>query len=248
MGKPKNGTRLEPTMLWENHKSGRCDDSRVDQSAIYPRGVLSGILLRGWESQPHGEGPDGSTQLAKETYAGHAGSDHHKQTSLQGITIRAKACKHYRFRNLYGLLNVHLLRESWQNLNKDAASGVDEMTAEEYQKDLDNRLKNLAERLKTKRYRAKLVRRCYIPKEDGKLRPLGIPALEDKLVQLACGKVLNAIYEEDFLDCSNAYLFALTRFHAACMFSLENIRSNKFSFGLNVSTACRILLLCSDSI
>lgn len=79
------------------------------------------------------------------------------------------------------------------------------MTAEVYQEGLDTRLEELAERLKTKRYRAKLVRRCYIPKENGKLRPLGIPALEDKIVQLAVGKVLSAIYEQDFLDCSNAY-------------------------------------------
>jgi len=90
MGKPENRSRLEPTMLRENHEPGGHDDSHKNQSAICPRGVLSGIILGGWESQPHGEGPDGSTQLAKETYAGHAGSDHHKQTSLQGITIRAK--------------------------------------------------------------------------------------------------------------------------------------------------------------
>ena len=63
----------------------------------------------------------------------------------------------------------------------------------------------LAQRLKTKRYRAKLVRRCDIPKENGKERPLGIPALEDKLVQLACAKLLTAIYEQDFLDCSYGY-------------------------------------------
>jgi retron-type reverse transcriptase len=60
----------------------------------------------------------------------------------------------------------------------------------------------LAQRLKGKRYRAKLVRRGYIPKENGAERPLGIPALEDKLVQLACAKLLTAIYEQDFLDCS----------------------------------------------
>ncbi len=64
---------------------------------------------------------------------------------------------------------------------------------------------DLTERLKTKCYRAKLVRRCYIPKEDGGERPLGIPALEDKLVQLGCAKILKAIYEQDFLGVSYGY-------------------------------------------
>jgi len=72
-GKPGIGTRLEPALLWENHGSGGCNDPRVDCCAICSWGVLSGIVLRGWESQPHGEGPDGSTQLAKETYVGHVG-------------------------------------------------------------------------------------------------------------------------------------------------------------------------------
>ncbi len=99
MGKPDDGTRLEPTVLPENHEPGGCDDStKTDQNAICPRGVLSGIVLRGWESQPQGEGPDGSTpqgyflrgaQLAKETYAGHAGSDERKPTSLRGIAIES---------------------------------------------------------------------------------------------------------------------------------------------------------------
>jgi hypothetical protein len=100
-------------------------------------------------------------------------------------------------------VNAALLMHCWQDLNKDAASGVDGLTAEKYAANLEGNIAELAERVKAKRYRAKLVRRVYIRKENGKERPLGIPALEDKLVQLACAKLLGAIYEEDFLDGSH---------------------------------------------
>ncbi len=133
------------------------------------------------------------------------GSESPVQTSLRGIAKRAKACKHHRFQDLYRLVNAELLLLSWGDLNKNAASGVDKVTAADYQQNLESNIDALVERLKTKRYRAKLVRRCYIPKENGKQRPLGIPALEDKLVQLACAKVLTAIYEQEFVDFSYAY-------------------------------------------
>jgi RNA-directed DNA polymerase len=97
------------------------------------------------------------------------------------------------------------LLECWQELNKDAASGEDGVTAAQYQGNLEENIQDWVRRLKPKCYRAKLVRRCYIPKDNGKERPLGIPALEDKLVQLAGAKVLNAIYEEEFLDFSHGY-------------------------------------------
>jgi group II intron reverse transcriptase/maturase len=102
-------------------------------------------------------------------------------------------------------LNTAFLHASWQDLNKDAASGVDDMTAQAYEENLVGNIQALAERLKTKRYRAKLVRRSYIPKENGKQRPLGIPALEDKLVQLACAKLLTCIYEAEFPENSYGY-------------------------------------------
>ncbi len=128
------------------------------------------------------------------------GLEQHEPTSLWGIAKRATACKDHRFQDLYRFLDANLLLSCWDDLNKKAASGVDEVTAQAYEQDLIANILDLAERLKTKRYRAKLVRRCYIPKDDGGERPLGIPALEDKLVQLACAKILKAIYEQDFLD------------------------------------------------
>jgi retron-type reverse transcriptase len=133
------------------------------------------------------------------------GSEYHESTSLRGIAKRARARKDHRFQDLYRCLDAELLRNCWRDLNKKAASGVDGVTAEAYEQNLDANLQHLVGRLKTKRYRAKLVRRCYIAKENGGRRPLGIPALEDKLVQLACAKILNAIYEQDFLPVSYGY-------------------------------------------
>lgn len=133
------------------------------------------------------------------------GPEQHEQTFLEGIATKARTDKEHRFRDLYRLLNADYLRQCWDALNKDAASGVDKVTAQEYARDLDAHIEALAERLKAKRYRAKMVRRVYIPKDGGKRRPLGIPALEDKLVQIACARVLTAIYEQDFLTCSYGY-------------------------------------------
>ena len=103
------------------------------------------------------------------------------------------------------MLDANLLLECWEDLNKRSASGVDEVTAADYGQELIGNIQNLAERLKAKQYRTKLVRRVYIPKDNGAERPLGIPALEDKLVQMACAKILGAIYEQDFLPASYGY-------------------------------------------
>jgi Retron-type reverse transcriptase len=127
------------------------------------------------------------------------------QTSLLGIAKKAKGDQRYRFRNLYRELNEELLRDSWRLLRKDAALGVDLISAAEYEANLEENIHQLVERLKRKRYRARLVRRHYIPKGEGKMRPLGIPAIEDKLLQLAVKRLLEAIYEQDFLTCSYGY-------------------------------------------
>jgi len=133
------------------------------------------------------------------------GSEGRKPTFLRGIANKARADKGHRFRDLYRCLNAEFLLACWSDLNKDAAGGVDGVTAAVYAENLEANIGALAERLKSKRYRAKLVRRKYIPKGNGQERPLGIPALEDKLVQVACAKLLTAIYEQDFLSCSYGY-------------------------------------------
>jgi group II intron reverse transcriptase/maturase len=133
------------------------------------------------------------------------GSGTHEPTSLKGIALTASLNTEHRFQNLYGELTPDFLLTAWMRINKDAASGVDKMTAEEYSQNLTENLNGLAQRLKEKTYKAKLVRRTYIPKDNGKERPLGIPALEDKIVQQAVAMLLDAIYEQEFLDVSYGY-------------------------------------------
>jgi RNA-directed DNA polymerase len=128
------------------------------------------------------------------------------QTSLRGIAKKAREQKKHRFGNLYELLNEENLRGCWRYIRKDAAYGVDRVSAREYEKDLEGNIRRLVDRLKRGSYRARLVRRQYIPKEGSKkMRPLGIPAIEDKLLQVAVKRILEAIYEQDFLRCSFGY-------------------------------------------
>ncbi|MCC5790976.1 MAG: group II intron reverse transcriptase/maturase [Opitutales bacterium] len=98
-----------------------------------------------------------------------------------------------------------MLYESFHALKRKAAPGVDGLSVQQYEKDLDSNLRALLERLVAKTYRAQHVRRKYIPKGKGKTRPLGIPALEDKIVQQAASTLLQAIFEVDFLDVSKGY-------------------------------------------
>jgi RNA-directed DNA polymerase len=136
------------------------------------------------------------------------------QTSLQGIAKKAREQKKHRFQDLYRLLNEENLLDCWRNIRKDAAYGVDRVSAEEYEQNLEENIRQLVERLKRKSYRAKLVRRQYIPKGEGKFRPLGIPATEDKLLQVAVKRILEAIYEQDFLRCSYGYRPNVSALHA----------------------------------
>jgi group II intron reverse transcriptase/maturase len=127
------------------------------------------------------------------------------QTSLQAIALKAEMQPGYRFQNLFGMVNEELLKDSWRYIRKDAACGIDRVSADEYEQNLDENIHQLVEDLKQKRYRAKLVLRRYIPKGNGKFRPLGLVATQDKLLQMAVKRILQAIYEQDFLKCSYGY-------------------------------------------
>jgi len=128
-----------------------------------------------------------------------------EQTSLQGIANKAKQQKSYRFRNLIGELKESHLLGCWESINKKASVGVDKVSAEMYEEDLINNIHKLVGQIKEKRYKARLVLRKYIPKGSGKLRPLGITATADKLLQLGAAKILEAIYEQDFHPFSYGY-------------------------------------------
>ena len=128
------------------------------------------------------------------------------QSALQRIRQAACRGKGLRFTALWHhVYNVDRLREAYLSLKRHAAPGVDGETWQHYGENLKSSLQDLSVRLKRGAYRAKPVRRAYIPKADGRQRPLGVTALEDKTVQRAMVEVLNAIYENDFLGFSYGF-------------------------------------------
>jgi RNA-directed DNA polymerase len=124
---------------------------------------------------------------------------------LDRVREAARKDRHTRFTALTHHLTPHLLLESFAALRKDAASGVDAMTCAQYTEGLAGRLLDLHDRVHSGRYRAKPSKRIYIEKDDGRLRPIGIAALEDKIVQKAVMRILEAIYEVDFRPFSHGF-------------------------------------------
>src|SRR5215468_358616 len=129
-------------------------------------------------------------------------------SALERVRQAASRDRKQRFTALFHhIYDVERLRAAFLAIKKDAAAGVDGETWEHYSENLEANLQDLARRLKRRAYRARPVRRVYIPKvgKPGELRPLGVPALEDKIVQRATVEVLNAIYEQDFLGFSYGF-------------------------------------------
>ncbi len=128
-------------------------------------------------------------------------------TKQQRIAKLGRLMPEARFTSLAYYIDLEWLREAYRRTRKDGAAGVDGVTAREYEEDLEGNLQSLLDRFKSGSYKAPPVKRVYIPKGDGKggLRPIGIPALEDKVLQRAVLMVLEPLYEQDFLDCSYGF-------------------------------------------
>ncbi len=125
--------------------------------------------------------------------------------ALERVRQAARHRKKERFTTLFHHLSPQMLRTAFLALKRDAAPGVDGLTWQDYEAGLDHRIVELHERVHRGAYRAQPSRRRYIPKPDGRQRPLAVAALEDKIVQKATVAVLNAIFEEDFLGFSYGF-------------------------------------------
>ena len=141
----------------------------------------------------------------KETLAAQAEVEELMATKLSSITKRAERSPQEQFTSLAHLLNEEFLKGCFRELKRDKASGIDGVGVEEYEANLEANLKGLVTRMKSWQYRPLPVRRVYIPKANGAVRPLGIPAVEDKTVQLGIKKILEAVYEVDFSDVSYGF-------------------------------------------
>ena len=151
------------------------------------------------------EGRDVTSGNIKESPAPRTQSRIRASMGLDGVREVARRDKRVRFTALLHHITPSLLVESFYALRKNAAAGVDGITWREYEDILYTRVHELHREIHTGAYRAQPSRRVYIPKADGKPRPLGIASLEDKIVQQAVSTVLNAIYEEDFLGFSYGF-------------------------------------------
>jgi RNA-directed DNA polymerase len=125
--------------------------------------------------------------------------------ALERIRKVARERKKEKFTALFHHINTELLEEAFYELAQNAAPGVDRMTWKDYEADLERKIEGLHDRVQRGAYRALPSRRVYIPKPDGRQRPLAVAALEDKIVQRAVVALLNAIYEEDFLGFSYGF-------------------------------------------
>jgi RNA-directed DNA polymerase len=191
---------------------GRLEKDMIQKSNMHVDGKSDGRVLPtkcpNKCGNPQAEGMEGrrpAKENAEQTTTSQTQSWNDALSGLRGVREAAKRDKRLKFTALLHHVSVPLLESSFYALKRDAAPGVDGVTWKEYETGLGERLKDLHSRVHRGTYRAQPSKRAYIPKTDGRQRPLGIAALEDKIVQHAVVTVLNPIYEEDFLGFSYGF-------------------------------------------
>ena len=183
------------------------------------------------DGQPSAEREEGRPQIKENTHQPNTLLTRSKERvsqGLAGVRTAAREHKEMKFTALLHHRTVDLLRESFYALKRKAAPGVDGVTWYEYEAGLEERLVELHSRVHRGAYRAQPSRRMYIEKADGRQRPLGIAALEDKIVQAATVTILNQIYEEDFLGFSYGFRPGRSQHDAldALAFAIEHKKVN----------------------
>jgi len=179
------------------HEGGNAGDGQGEPKATGERGEprAEGMEGRGWAK---GNASPQNTLRMQSREGVHSARERIRQVAKAKKEIRFTALLHH-------VYNIEALREAYFGLKREAAPGVDGETWQAYGEQLETNLADLSSRLRRGAYRAKPVRRVFIPKADGRQRPLGVTALEDKLVQRALVTVLNCIYETDFLGFSYGF-------------------------------------------
>lgn len=188
-------------VVTDNVKSeGRSKDT-LGVGLTHSRGVVGAMP---GDPERELEGVSDQSQTGRETPSAHRSAEW-VETRLAVITEMAGTNRKCRFSNLAYLLNEEYLERSFWELRKSAAPGVDRVTWRKYASDLEENLLDLVNRMRGMKYRPQPVRRVYIPKDTKSKRPLGIPAIEDKVVQMGMARILEAIYEQDFLPLSYGF-------------------------------------------
>ena len=191
--KPIDGKNGQDIMHWQS------DQPILAKKRSNVRGAKELAVMRSDNAEQQLELWD-----ARDTSAGHR-TGVQMRTKLASLTKRAQRESKCRFSSLAHLLTLDFLKGCFRELKRNKASGVDGVSVKEYENNLDENLKDLVSRMKEKKYRPQPVRRTYIPKISGGKRGLGVPTVEDKIVQLGIKKILDSIFEVDFLDVSYGF-------------------------------------------
>jgi len=212
-GNSLRGNREIPSVSAADGEADRSEEVDSRTSDMYAGGKSDGPIVP--EMPRNKDGPCPSAEAAEErgptkgsteeTAAGRTQRRKPASIGLRGVREAAEKDKDARFTALLHHVTPDLLRESFHALKRAAAPGVDGVAWREYREGLEGRLRDLHARIHRGIYRAQPSKRTYIPKPDGRMRPLGIAALEDKVVQYAVAQVLTAIYEADFLGFSYGF-------------------------------------------